>query len=60
MTFSEFFHMGGYAVFVWPAYGLGLIALGANVFFSWLRNKHVRRSITRSIKVRRQSNDITT
>ena len=31
MTVSEFFHMGGYAFYVWTSYGLTLIVLLANV-----------------------------
>jgi heme exporter protein D len=26
-TLVEYFHMGGYAMFVWPAYGLALLGL---------------------------------
>ena len=29
--------MGGYAAFVWPAYGVALGVLGGLVFFSWRR-----------------------
>jgi heme exporter protein D len=29
--------MGGYAVFVWPAYGLSAAVLGGLAFFSWRR-----------------------
>lgn len=28
MSASEFFHMGGYAVYVWSSYGLALVVLG--------------------------------
>ena len=28
MTASEFFNMGGYAVFVWSSYGLAAVLLG--------------------------------
>lgn len=28
---TEFFHMGGYAAFVWPSFGLGLLVLIYNV-----------------------------
>ena len=28
---SEFFAMGGYAVFLWPAYGITLIAILYNI-----------------------------
>jgi heme exporter protein D len=31
MTAAEFFHMGGYAFYVWTSYGLTLIVLLANV-----------------------------
>jgi heme exporter protein CcmD len=27
--------MGGYAAFVWPAYGVTLVGLGAVVIFTW-------------------------
>ena len=29
---QEFLHMGGYAAYVWPAYGLGLVVLAWNVW----------------------------
>ena len=31
MNWGEFFHMGGYAFYVWTSYGLTLIVLVANV-----------------------------
>ena len=31
MTTAEFFHMGGYAFYVWTSYGLTLIVLLDNV-----------------------------
>ena len=31
MSVGEFFHMGGYAFYVWTSYGLALIVLLANV-----------------------------
>jgi heme exporter protein D len=31
MTMGEFFHMGGYAFYVWTSYGLALIVLLVNV-----------------------------
>jgi heme exporter protein CcmD len=33
----SWFAMGGYAGFVWPAYGLTAIVLGGVVLFSWRR-----------------------
>ena len=29
---EDFLHMGGYARFVWPAYGLGFLVLAWNVW----------------------------
>ncbi|MEE9318881.1 MAG: heme exporter protein CcmD [Granulosicoccus sp.] len=31
---AEFFHMGGYAWYVWPSYALAFVVLMANVFWS--------------------------
>lgn len=31
MTLQEFFHMGGYAVYVWSSYAIALAVLVANV-----------------------------
>ncbi len=35
----SFFEMGGYAAYVWPAFGIGAIILIALVIFSFLRLK---------------------
>lgn len=32
---SSFFAMGGYGAFIWPAYGVSLLALVAMVWQSW-------------------------
>lgn len=32
---SEFLAMGGYAAFVWPAYGVTFVGLGAAIAFAW-------------------------
>jgi heme exporter protein D len=32
---SGFFAMGGYAAFIWPAYGVSALALVAMVWQSW-------------------------
>ena len=31
MNLQEFFHMGGYAVYVWRSYAIALVVLVANV-----------------------------
>jgi heme exporter protein D len=32
---SNFFAMGGYAAFIWPAYGVSLLGLLAMIWQSW-------------------------
>ena len=34
---GAFLAMGGYAVFVWPAYGVAFVVLGGLALFSWRR-----------------------
>lgn len=35
MTLQSFLEMGGYAAYVWPAWGLSLVALAALALLSW-------------------------
>jgi heme exporter protein D len=44
---SAFFQMGGYARYVWPAYGLTLLVLAANVLIPLWRERAVRRLLAR-------------
>jgi heme exporter protein D len=37
--------MGGYAVYVWPAYGLAAAVLGGLSFYFWLRYRNSTRSL---------------
>ncbi len=34
---TTFLAMGGYAAFVWPAYGVAAVVLGGLALFSWRR-----------------------
>ena len=53
MSVSEFFHMGGYALYVWSSYGLALVLLVA-VFIQPLLE---RKTLCRELKTRyRQQN----
>lgn len=42
---SAFFEMGGYAAFVWPAYGLSLALIGALVWRSFAGLAAARRAL---------------
>ena len=48
---EQWFAMGGYAAFVWPAYGLAAIVLGALSLCSWQRH---RRSVAMLTRLQRQ------
>ena len=39
--FARFLDMGGYALYVWSAYGLVLVVLVANVAGPWLRQRRL-------------------
>lgn len=45
---STFWAMGGYAAFVWPAYGVSLIALVALSVVSWRAMRRAERLVERS------------
>ena len=50
----EFFHMGGYAFFVWTSYGLAIIVLLANVILPMQRKKEIMNNMKR--RLRREQN----
>jgi heme exporter protein D len=39
MSLTEFFHMGGYAVYVWSSYGLALVVLVMNLILPIIRRR---------------------
>ena len=45
---QTFFEMGGYAAYVWPAYGASFIALLALGLISWRQMKRVERRVALS------------
>jgi heme exporter protein D len=42
-----FFAMGGYATFVWPAYGIAMLVLAGFALSSWRRLKAAERALAR-------------
>lgn len=50
MNWSEFFHMGGYAFFVWTSYGVSLIVIVANIVAPVMQRKKIISRIKRAIK----------
>ncbi|MEJ2395742.1 MAG: heme exporter protein CcmD [Candidatus Thiodiazotropha sp.] len=47
---SEFFAMGGYAVYVWPSFLLAAIILIANIVAPLLQRKRVLTEIARKLR----------
>jgi len=50
MNWSEFFHMGGYAFFVWTSYALTLVIVVANIVSPVMQRKKIIARIKRAIK----------
>jgi heme exporter protein D len=44
---ANFLAMGGYAVFVWPAYVISVLVLGAAIVLSLQSHARARRSVRR-------------
>jgi heme exporter protein D len=44
MNLNEFFHMGGYAFYVWTSYGIALLVLLVNVITPLRQRRKVRRN----------------
>lgn len=46
-SWSEFFAMGGYALYVWLSYGISLLVLAAVMLAPVLRHRQIKREIER-------------
>ena len=46
---SDFFHMGGYALYVWLSYGFAAVILIVNVIISVVRDKQVKQDLMMKI-----------
>ena len=49
-NWSDFFHMGGYATFVWTSYGMALLLVVANIVSPIIQRKRVIARVKRAIK----------
>ncbi|MGR9087668.1 MAG: heme exporter protein CcmD [Gammaproteobacteria bacterium] len=45
MTFKEFFEMGGYAFYVWTAYGITLVVLVVNIIIPVVQRRQFLRQL---------------
>ncbi len=53
MSLEQFFSMGGYAFYVWTAYGVALAVLMVNLVLPLRRKAEVFKSIERLFKLER-------
>jgi heme exporter protein D len=42
MSWSDFFRMGGYGLYVWGSYLVSFVAIGGEMFFLWKRKQRLR------------------
>lgn len=59
MTLSEFFNMGGYAVFVWSSYGLALVVLVVNWWLPLQQHKQNLKKLKRQFRSNRKQENKT-
>lgn len=53
---SEFFHMGGYAFYVWTSYGLTLLVLLANFLIPLNYERTLLRTLARKLRRKQRDN----
>ncbi|MDM8568254.1 heme exporter protein CcmD [Thiotrichales bacterium HSG1] len=44
---NEFFHMGGYAFYVWTSYGMTFLVLAINLIIPFNRERNILRTLKR-------------
>ncbi|MDQ7017438.1 MAG: heme exporter protein CcmD [Gammaproteobacteria bacterium] len=49
MSVSEFFHMGGYALYVWSSYGLTTVVMIALYLFAKRDQQQIKQQIARRV-----------
>ena len=52
MSLNEFFHMGGYGIYVWSSYGIALIVLLANIIAPLRQRRKLLNNIARTARRR--------
>jgi heme exporter protein D len=55
MNLNEFFHMGGYAFYVWSSYGIALVVLLVNAILPLRQRKKLLADIARASRRARRN-----
>ena len=42
---QQFFHMGGYAAYVWSAYGIAAVMLTTNIVYSHYKRRQIQHDL---------------
>lgn len=50
MNIAEFFHMNGYALYVWGSYGVTLVVLALNVMLARQQQRKTLHAILRAVQ----------
>ncbi len=53
---NEFFHMGGYAFYVWTSYGLALVILVVNLIIPINHERTLLRTLVRKLRRKQRDN----
>jgi heme exporter protein D len=48
-SWHQFFAMGGYAAYVWSAYGIAAVVLAANIAAPMIAHRRIKRRIRQSL-----------
>lgn len=50
MNLSQIIHMGGYAAYVWPAYGITLAVFALNLFLALNEKRRIKKQLLENNK----------
>jgi len=54
-TLSDFFHMGGYAFYVWMSYAITMAVMAINLWAPLMRRSRLMTDLQRRARARRQA-----
>ncbi|SFX22786.1 heme exporter protein CcmD [Marinospirillum alkaliphilum] len=49
-SLSDFFNMGGHALYVWTSFGISLLLMAANILLPWWNLKRTRAQLQRQLR----------
>jgi len=56
MSLNDFFYMGGYAIYVWSAYGICFVVLILNIFLPLMRERKTIRELQKRLQPKKINN----